>query len=59
MGAFKSMEKGNREEDKKPRGACSRVSCCSVCQVHLCIDCFDIFHRVDHLSHAIDQILKN
>jgi len=33
MWAFKSTARGKCEEEKKPRGARSRVSCCSVCQV--------------------------
>ncbi len=53
----KFMARGSTTKSK-PKGACDQVSCCTICHVHLCLVCFVNFHKVDHLAHVVDKILK-
>ncbi len=58
MWAFKKcMERGSAINNKL-KGAHCWISHCLTCHVHLCMDCFKIFHKVDHLAHAVDEVLK-
>ena len=48
----------NSMDTPKPKGARQCVVCCAVCHVHLCVNCYEIFHRVDHLGNVLHEILK-
>ncbi len=58
MWAFKKCMARGSATNNKLKGACSWVSRCSICHVHLCMDCFEIFHKVVHLANVVDEILK-
>ncbi len=57
MWAFKSA-KTRVTNNKKPKGARACVMQCSVCNINLCMDCFQIFHQNDYLAQCIDDILS-
>ncbi len=43
---------------KKPEGKQSFASHCSRCAIRQCIGCFEVFHKIDYLTHAVDDILQ-
>ncbi len=59
MWAFKEAAKGACIELDKPKGACSCISYFSIFHVHLFIDFFNSFHKIDYLSIAVTDILQS
>ena len=57
--AHKETHPVTKEEEKnlKPKGCRSHVMHCATCGVHLCLDCWAIFHQQKHLRRLVFDIL--
>ena len=47
-----------KERNSKPSGSRSHVMHCAACDVHLCLNCWALFHKEKYLKRRVSDILK-